>query len=195
MQNFSGVTVLEERSMRTVLICLLYRLSSELTKDAIYTMSLENESPWLSFDKKYEYLLTVEAKNDIKKIKTLLTLGESMKIETDENYINYKNKHMTVKEEFDKLDLGKYSHEEKLKLNLLIDKNKEVLEHAYNVISYINNILKKIDEDVLSVQTNFKDKSLLEVMVKISLDYGSMKHYNPRSIVLKYSKEKKFVKK
>lgn len=158
-------------------------------------MSLENESPWLSFDKKYEYLLTVEAKNDIKKIKTLLTLGESMKIETDENYINYKNKHMTVKEEFDKLDLGKYSHEEKLKLNLLIDKNKEVLEHAYNVISYINNILKKIDEDVLSVQTNFKDKSLLEVMVKISLDYGSMKHYNPRSIVLKYSKEKKFVKK
>ncbi len=195
MQNFSGVTVLEERSIRTVLICLLYRLASELTKDTIETMSLETASPWLSFDKKYEYLLTVEAKSYVKKIKDLLTLGESMKIESDESYINYKNKHMAVKEELEKVDLGKYSDEEKIKLNLLIDKNKEAFEHAYNVISYINNILKKIDEDVLSVQNDFKDKSLIEVMVKISLDYGSMKHYNARSVVLKYSKEKKFVKK
>ena len=195
MQKFSGVTVLEEKSMRTVLICLLYRLASELTNDTIETMSLETSSPWFIFDKRYEYLLTIEAKSYVRKIKDLLTLGESTKVETDEVYINYKNRHMTVKEEFEKVNLEKFSPEEKINLNSLIEKNKEGVENAYNVISYINNILKKIDEDVLSVQTDIKNKTLVEVMVKISKDYGSMKHYNARSVVLKYSKEKKFIKK
>ena len=155
---------------------------------------METAAPWFIFDKRYEYLLTIEAKNYLKKIKDLLNQAESIKTESDEVYKDYKNRHMSVKEEFEKVDLEKLAPEEKINVNLLVEKNKEGLEHAYNVISYINNILKKFDEDVLRVNTEIKNKTLVEDMVRISQDYGTMKHYNPRSVVLKYSKEKKLVK-
>lgn len=191
MQNFSGARVLEEKSIRTFFICSLYKLSSELTKDMIETMSLQNTDPWLVFDKRFEYLLTIEAKNYLKKIKEFLNLSESIKKEFDEVCKNYKIKQTTAREEIDKIDLEKLNIEEKEKMGSLLDLNKELLEHAYRVVSYFNNILIKFDSDLESVLNDFKNKILLEDMLRISKDYSSMKHYNSRAVVLKYSKEKK----
>jgi hypothetical protein len=191
MQNFSGASVLEEKSIRTVLICSLYRLSSELTKDTIETMSFHNKNPWFVFDKRYEYLLTLDAKNYLKKIKEFLTLSESIRTEFDEVYRNFKIKQIAAKEEIDKVDLEKLNLEEKEKMSSVLDKNKELLDHAYYVISFFNNILSKYESDVESVVSDFKSRVLVDDMIKISTDYASMKYYNSRAVVLKYSKEKK----
>jgi hypothetical protein len=194
MQNFSGVTVLEEKSLRTLLICLHLRLASELTTEMIQTMSLEKAEPWFVFDKKFEYLLTIEAKNYLKKIKDFLNLANSLKKESDEVYKELKSNKMNVFEEFDKIDSEKLPPEDKMKIDSAVNKNKESLEHAYQVISFINNLLLKMEPDVENVQNDLNNKSLVQDMLRISKDYLLMKHYNAKSVVMKYCREKKAIK-
>jgi hypothetical protein len=157
----------------------------------IETMSLYNTDPWFIFDKRNEYLLTIEGKNYLKKIKEFLSQSESLKKEFDEIYKNYRDKKIAAKEEIDKIDTEKINPEENIKMNSLLDQNRDLIEHAYNVVNYFNNILKRFESDIESVLNDFRSKVLVEDMLKISIDYASMKQYNPRAVVLKYSKEKK----
>jgi hypothetical protein len=168
----------------------MYKFAHELTKDMIENMTVQTTQPWFIFQK--EFMLTKDARGDLREIDTQLTFLQNIREETELLYNSFLEKYKAIKAEYENYSPKDLNPQEKIENEQRIQKVIAKLESAFEVISYMKIITANEESELIATQDLLKDRGFIDELLRVGVETSRDEKFDPPTVVWKFSRERKY---